>query len=156
LDMTKSAGWTARRIKGPKGAWNTREHLELLSYYVRCRILLRLCWGFRRICKFTPSTLVRLGLMDPEELFRKSEPHNKKKQDSRRWRLISNVSLVDTLTQLTIHKAQNCSVIRSFQMNPSEATCVAGLGHDDQGFKPWAEFSNAFLQRRLTGRPGQA
>jgi hypothetical protein len=86
--------------------------------------------------------------MDPEELFRKSEPHNRKKQDSRRWRLISNVSLVDTLTQLTIHKAQNVSVIRSFQMNPSEATCVAGLGHDDLGVQAMGRVFDRILAEK--------
>lgn len=76
---------------------------------------------------YSPEELIKLGLCDPVRLFVKNEPHGVKKELSRRWRLISSVSLIDQLCERLMFSEQNRLEITQWKDLPSKP----GLGLDD-------------------------
>lgn len=74
----------------------------------------------------TPVELVRKGLCDCMRLFIKNEPHGAKKIDSKRWRLISCLSVVDQIIDRVLHTGQNKLEIKLHTYIPS----CSGLGLD--------------------------
>lgn len=66
-----------------------------------------------------PADLVRAGCTDPVRVFVKKEPHAKKKQLSKRWRLISSVSIVDNLIERLLFSTQNKKEVQLWESIPS-------------------------------------
>lgn len=64
--------------------------------------------------------LVEWGLCDPVRLFVKQEPHPKRKIDSRRFRLISSVSIVDQIVERILFGYQNRLEIATWATCPSK------------------------------------
>lgn len=64
--------------------------------------------------------LVEKGLCDPVRLFVKQEPHPKKKIDSRRFRLISSVSVIDQIVERVLFGYQNRLEIAMWKTCPSK------------------------------------
>jgi len=134
VDGTKSAGWSNRYRPGPKSAWTSKpEARESLIYLASCRLALRMAEG-DNTAWLSPQDMVLLGLKDPSDVFTKAEPHDAKKAQARRWRLIWNCSVLDAVVQEMAHYAQNKADIAAF--NESKLFCQAvGLGHHDEGIE---------------------
>jgi len=77
--------------------------VELVSERIR---LLR-ALGPEVISKLSPQERVELKLCDPVRFFVKNEPHSAEKVERKRFRLISSVSLIDSLTQRCVGGDQN-------------------------------------------------
>ncbi len=76
---------------------------DFIVSVVISRLKLLLC----NDCLGTPMSLVDESLCDAVSLFVKNEPHPEKKFLSKRWRLISSVSLVDQVIDRLLHTRQN-------------------------------------------------
>lgn len=85
--------------------------------------------------KLTAVDLVRLGLCDPVRLFVKQEPHPKRKIETRRFRLISSVSLVDQLVERLLFGYQNQLEIAMWKTCPSKPGM--GLSEGSQAKAIW-------------------
>lgn len=83
------------------------------------------------IRQFGAAELVRLQLVDPVRLFQKNEPHKRSKIASSRFRLISNVSLVDQLIDRILYGSQNEKEILNYTSHPSKP----GMGLHDEGIQ---------------------
>lgn len=59
------------------------------------------------------------GYCDTVSLFVKNEPHPSRKVKTRRWRLISSVSLIDQLIDRLLHSHLNAAEIRNWELVPS-------------------------------------
>lgn len=81
--------------------------------------------------KWTPTALVRAGLVDPIKVFIKNEPHKRKKLDTDKLRLISNVSIVDQIIERILSSPQNNAEIRRWKECPSKP----GMGLHDEGLE---------------------
>lgn len=130
-DATKSTGWSARYLPGPKGAWKTAHGRNLLAYLVQARLALQMACA-TEIHKYSAEACVELGLRDPEEVFVKDEAHGPEKVQSERWRLIWICSIVDASVQDLLHHAQNKEDITAFQRG-TLTTQGVGMGHHDIG-----------------------
>jgi len=145
MDGTKSAGWSARYKPGTKGVWaRTQEDRNQLLYLVQMRIALRVAEG-DNIHHLPAEEMIRLGLNDPKEMFTKLEAHDGKKAKSKRWRLIWVVSMVDSVCQDVLHRAQNKADILAYTTGALDVQAV-GLGHHDEGIKRIGEVFD-----RMTG-----
>lgn len=131
FDSTKSTGWSGLFKPGPKASWMNKEGYNFLIYLVICRWALRMA-NYKELNNMLPFEMVQRGLIDPRMLFVKSEPHDAKKQKSKKWRLIWNVSIVDAVCQSLVHHDQNKADIRHYQGTTESLTAV-GLGHHDSG-----------------------
>lgn len=129
LDGDKSSGFSAMYLPGQKEVW--KENDALLKYMVTARLALRVAAG-DKIHHYTPEEMIDLGLKDPEVLQIKEEPHKKKKIANRRWRLIWLSSVVDVVTQMVTHFAQNKADIVSYQEGTLKSQTM-GMGHSDEG-----------------------
>jgi len=76
----------------------------------------------------TPQQLVKMGWCDPVRLFVKQEPHKLIKVITKRFRLISSVSIVDQLVERVLFGVQNRKEIDSWQLIPSKP----GIGLTDE------------------------
>jgi hypothetical protein len=72
--------------------------------------------------------LVLGGYCSPVRLFVKKEPHSVKKFATTRWRLISNLDLVDQVIEKLLFNNQNKAEIRAWQTCPSKPGI--GLSND--------------------------
>jgi len=89
---------------------------------------LELLAGIEDVSVLNPVELVLRGLCDPVRLFIKDEPHSLRKVSEGRFRLISNVSLVDQIIERFLFSAQNITEIEQYSNIPSKP----GMGlHDD-------------------------
>lgn len=145
MDVTKSAGWSARYKSGSKGAWSRlQKDRDLLLYFVQMRLALRIAEG-DNIHHLPAEEMVRLGLNDPREMFTKLEAHDAKKAKTRRWRLIWVVSMLDSVCQDVLHRAQNKADILAYAAGAMDVQAV-GIGHHDEGIKRVGEVFD-----RMTG-----
>lgn len=78
------------------------------------------------LSQMTPEEIMRANLADGVRLFIKSEGHGREKQDSKRWRLISALSIVDQLIDKVLHWNQNKTEILCWRHIPS----CCGMGMD--------------------------
>jgi hypothetical protein len=76
---------------------------------------------------FSPQDLVKAGLCDPVRLFVKQEPHKINKIKTKRFRLISSVSLIDQLVERVLFGVQNRKEIECWKLIPSKP----GIGLTD-------------------------
>lgn len=67
----------------------------------------------------TPQECVLRNMSSPIRFFVKNEPHGAKKFATSRWRLISNIDLIDLLVEKLLFDKQNKAEIQSWQTNPS-------------------------------------
>lgn len=77
----------------------------------------------------TPLDLVKSGLVDPVKVFIKNEPHKLAKLEAGKFRLISNVSIVDQLLERVLCSKQNHAEISAWDSIPSKP----GMGLHDAG-----------------------
>jgi len=132
-----SAGWTRRYRNLTKKSYVSGPHRGELTRIAVARILLR-CTMWHRIPSMTPEEMVWLGLRDPTDVFVKDEPHTADKARREMWRLIWNVSLVDSICQAYFNRELNLQQNRDYQGgHPVPHTC--GMGHHDDGIKRLGE-----------------
>lgn len=81
--------------------------------------------------QLTPEELVAKGLCDPIRAIVKNEPHPPRKIETKRWRVISCVSLVDQLIDRLLHTTQNKVEIALWHSIPSAPGI--GLSTDQDG-----------------------
>lgn len=139
-------------LKGSPGtplkAWGTTNAAVLTDsreFVVSCVVERLLKLGEQIINPLaTPSDLVLTGLCDPVRLFVKQEPHKVQKIKTKRFRLISSVSLIDQLVERVLFGVQNRKEIDSWSFIPSKP----GIGlTDEMAHKVYQEVrqaSNAF------------
>lgn len=96
------------------------QHRDLVLQSVKQRLLLLSCISIAAIKKMSPSQMVQYGLCDPVRLFVKNEPHNKDKIASKRFRLISSISIVDQIVERVLHTSQNEMEILRWRDIPSK------------------------------------
>lgn len=84
---------------------------------------------------FTAVDLISMGMCDPVRLFVKQEPHPRRKIETRRFRLISSVSLVDQLVERLLFGYQNKLEISMWQTCPSKPGM--GLSESTQAGVIW-------------------
>lgn len=87
----------------------------------------------------TAIELVEMGLCDPVRLFVKQEPHPKRKIVSRRFRLISSVSLIDQLIERLLFGYQNRLEIALWETCPSKPGM--GLSVPTQAQSIWKDLA---------------
>jgi len=75
--------------------------------------------------------LIREGYRDPVYVFIKDEPHKAEKMETGRLRLISSVSLLDSLVERVLFSWQNKKEIALWDYLPFKP----GMGHHDEGKK---------------------
>jgi len=73
--------------------------------------------------------LIQAGLCDAVKLFIKTEPHKQEKLETGRYRLISNVSLVDQVVERLLNSPINKAEIEWWDQCPSKP----GIGFDEVG-----------------------
>lgn len=95
----------------------------------RLRLFLRVDPG--ELAEMRPKELVQLGFVDPVKIFIKSEPHKAQKIKEGKWRIISNISLVDQIIERILYASQNKLEISRWTSNPSKP----GMGLHDEGLK---------------------
>lgn len=83
------------------------------------------------VSKLTPEEIIQQGLADPIRAFIKNEPHPPRKQLTKRWRIISSVSLIDQIIDRLLHTTQNKVEIALWAFLPSAPGI--GLSTDADG-----------------------
>jgi len=96
------------------------------------------------VSKYSPEELVLIGACDPVRLFVKQEPHKIAKIQTKRFRLISSVSLIDQLVERVLFGVQNRVEISMWEMIPSKP----GIGLTDEMAK------KVFLNTRMASSLG--
>jgi hypothetical protein len=113
---------------------------ETLVSALLARIRLHLGTELHYVEGLTASELVQQGFSDPVKTFIKNEPHTLKKLRAGKLRLISNVSLVDSLVERILFRLQNRCEIRHWK----DISSKPGMGLHDEGLKElWSTFSSA-------------
>lgn len=100
--------------------------------------------GSRDLSGYSPEELVLIGACDPVRLFVKQEPHKISKIVSKRFRLISSVSLIDQLVERVLFGVQNRKEISLWEHIPSKP----GIGLTDEMTR------NVFQSARLASGIG--
>lgn len=95
----------------------------------RFRLLLQTPLSY--LASLTAEQLVEGGFCDPVKVFVKNEPHKVQKLRDGRYRIISNVSLVDSLLERVLFRKQNQLEIARWQTCPSKP----GMGLHDEGLQ---------------------
>lgn len=98
---------------------------------VLSRFRLLLSTPLEELAKLNAEELVRGGFVDPVKIFIKSEPHKRQKLVEGKLRIISNVSLVDSVIERILFRYQNGAEIRHWRTCPSKP----GMGLHDAGLK---------------------
>lgn len=75
--------------------------------------------GQKRFSTETPKDLILGNAASPVRFFVKSEPHSQSKFKTKRWRLISNIDLVDLLIEKLLFDVQNKTEIANWMDVPS-------------------------------------
>jgi hypothetical protein len=79
----------------------------------------------------TAEEKVQQGFCDPVKIFIKQEPHKVQKIKDGKWRIISNVSIVDQVIERILYRAQNKLEISRWTTTPSKP----GMGLHDEGLE---------------------
>jgi hypothetical protein len=131
----KSSGWNSRYKPLDKKAWAaSNDKVTSLEFrvMVAIRLLLRAAAG-SRMGTMTDVDMRRLFLSDPKEGFVKQEDHGPSKSKSKRWRIIWNASLVDSVVQ-ALGSYNACKTdIKDFQEPDTVTLHGLGTGHDKRG-----------------------
>jgi hypothetical protein len=137
----KSAGWNSRYRRLDKKAWAANQDPAIsgkLRILVAIRLLLRAAAG-ARMATMTPAQMRVLFLSDPKEAFLKSEAQGGVKSKARRWRIIWNASLLDSICQSLLSMGACKQDIMDFQ-TPGTATLHGlGTGHHPDGIKHFVD-----------------
>jgi len=149
FDLTKSSGWSSRVLPGTKEVWSKGPNRIRIEEWVRARLLVHTVLGPTLIGRMSPYLLIRSGCKDPEELFIKMEVHKPKKQQSHRWRLIWNPSLLDTLVLHALHVRTNKSSLEAYETGRMTHQ-VLGMGHHDEGVEHLGKIIDSLY---CTGEP---
>lgn len=133
VDEDTISGYSKRYVNSPlKRAWKrSDENKALLGYLVNCRLLLAAAYS-DVIGWMSPEELVWAGLREPVDLFTKQEAHSSRKKESRQWRLIWPVGMVDACVEFLLTKAHSMAQITAYQEGKA-TTSTIGMGHHDPG-----------------------
>lgn len=93
----------------------------------------------------TAEELYEAGMADLVRLFVKDEPHNKRKQSSKRWRLIMAISAADQIIERLLCDKQNKTEIRNWKDHPS----APGISLSDD--VELNQFYKRVMQAKATG-----
>jgi len=93
---------------------------KALNECVLRRLDLFLQYSTDEVNQMSPTTRVRLGLMDPVRIFVKDEPHLREKLDQGRQRIIMSVSIVDKIIEMIIKSFITKGEIRNWWKIPSK------------------------------------
>jgi len=145
FDLTKSTGWSARVVQGSKSVWKEGNNRARIEEWVRCRFLVHLAIGPGLMGRMSPYLLVKSGCKDPEELFIKPEAHAPRKRMARRWRLIWNPSLLDTLLLHALHVRTNKQSLQDYEEGRMTHQ-VLGMGHHDEGVEKLGAIIDSLYQ----------
>lgn len=121
-----SAGVPLMYLNGAKGPW--LDDVRGMSLLVINRLLALLDFNLDRM---TAEELVMVGVRDPIKLFIKDEPHKEAKVKAGRFRLISSVSVVDSVVERVLFSKQNKMEIKAHRKLPFKP----GMGLSDQGMQ---------------------
>lgn len=133
VDEDTISGYSKRYVNSPlKRAWKkSDENKTLLGYLVNCRLILSAAYS-DVIGWMSPEELVWAGLREPVDLFTKQEAHSSRKKESRQWRLIWPVGMVDACVEFLLTKAHSMAQITAYQEGKA-TTSTIGMGHHDPG-----------------------
>jgi hypothetical protein len=107
---------------------DNRTFLECYAEQVEDLVIKRLIALAQLDCTDQDSQwCVENGLVDPVRMFIKNEGHPKRKVESKTWRLISSVSLVDALVESVLSRELNKAEIKTWWKIPSKP----GMGDTD-------------------------
>ena len=127
-------GWSTHYFGGKRGNIQKDEDaIARLIMLVKTRLWLRLHYH-NSLHTMSPTELVDKGLIDPVPLFVKGEGHPLKKQLTKRWRLIWNVSQLDISIEMFICKTFNKTSIVGYQTDAYNTSAI-GCGHHDDGLQ---------------------
>lgn len=121
-----SAGVPLMYINGSKGPW--LDDVRATCILVIERLLTMVD---NSLDHMTAEELVMMGIRDPIKLFIKDEPHKASKVKAGTFRLISSVSLVDSLVERVLFSRQNKMEIDCHTKLPFKP----GMGLHDEGLK---------------------
>lgn len=97
-----------------------------------------------------PLYAVRTNLADVHRVFVKNEPHNKRKVQSKSWRLINVCSVVDNLIDRFLFTEQDSVELQNWKTLPSK--CGAGLTDDDgEALAQYVDSHGLNLETDMTG-----
>ena len=85
-----------------------------------------------RLPTMTPMERVKAGLCDPKQIFPKPEPHGLSKIESKRWRAIWGMSMIDLCCQAVTTEPMDKDTIMKYQGDAQDHFC-SGMGHHDDG-----------------------
>ncbi len=126
LKSDASSGYPLMRLQSTKGPLIKKERTLL-----RTAVVSRLKIYASGRVPSDPLELYLLGLVDPDAIFVKKEPHTSKKIRLGTERLIASVSTVDECIARLLFSAQNKAEIAMWETTPSKP----GIGFDDSGIE---------------------
>ncbi len=131
LKAAASSGYPLMRLQSTKGPLVKSERALLRSAVVQ---RLRLYVDVTDLSD-SPFELYEQGLVDPNALFVKGEPHTQKKILAHTERLIASVSTVDECIARLLFSNQNKAEIALWDTTPSKP----GIGFDDRSINLFSE-----------------
>lgn len=127
-----SAGSPFNVVAGKKETWLADRRGLCLLVVERLLVLL----GLDIQSKPSPRCLVEAHACDPIYVFIKDEPHKQEKLEKERYRIISCVSILDTLVERVLYTLQNKTEIDHCDYSPYKP----GMGLHDDGQKALFEW----------------
>jgi hypothetical protein len=141
VDLEKSAGWSGRLLghNSKQSVWNDEKARDAITHAAMLRELLIMALEPEYIYNLGAETAYRAGIISPERLFVKQEPHAYKKVKEGRWRLIWASDLISELVQRVCWATTSAETVRHYSNGaglryPSWGQS-AGLGHHDGGLQ---------------------
>lgn len=92
-----------------------------------------------KVLECDPTWAIRHNLSDPIRNFVKAEPHNRKKIDEKRYRLINSLSFVEQLEERFMFTTQDETEIANWKALPSKS----GMGLGDDQVQALLEYASA-------------
>lgn len=126
-------------LNGSKGPWLDDVRGTALLVIERLLVLMDI-----NLDRMTSEELVQMGVRDPIKLFIKDEPHKESKVKVGRFRLISSVSLIDSVVERVLFSKQNKMEIKNHEKLPFKP----GMGLSDKGMQ---ELYSYFLKIMAEG-----
>jgi hypothetical protein len=140
-----SAAWTSTAYSGNGTVQQKKDLRDNPQFIDDCitTLVLMCVHSTGWLSKMTPKDLFRLGLLEPEEVFVKAEPHDTGKAATGRWRLIWDQGFRAEIVQRCLHDELNKALITRYQRYPASIGrddpmgilgALVGTGHDDTGY----------------------
>lgn len=135
ITTSKGVGWYNGPTVSNKGdylATGSAQHETLTRFVLYC------LYDLNTLCFATPWDLFHAGIILPEILKIKDEPHARKKVNSKRWRLIWQTCISIECTTRMVHGLQNKAEISAYQADLTHTDAffffggAAGMGHSDE------------------------